>query len=90
MPWAENVLTNGLKIIDVSKGEILQLNSSLINQMIKVLSCRFQQCLRAVTMLTAEGCSQKEPFKHLSNRIFPSQEYWKNLTIETHLLCQNI
>ena len=38
--------------------------------MIKVMSCRFQQCLGRFTMLLVEGSSKTELFRHLSNHVF--------------------
>ena len=37
---------------------------------IKVLWCRFQQCLGAFTMLLVEGSSQRALFRHLSDYVF--------------------
>ena len=38
--------------------------------MIKVMSCRFEQCLDMFTMLLVEGSSKTELFKRLSNHVF--------------------
>ena len=38
--------------------------------MIKMLWCRFQQCLPTSAMLLVEGSSEKEHFRHLSNNVF--------------------
>ena len=37
---------------------------------IKMLWCKFQQCLATSVMLLVEGSSGKEPFRHLSNHVF--------------------
>ena len=42
-----------------------------------MLSSRFQLCLVPLKTFTDEFCSQKGPFRHLSNRVFLSHEYWK-------------
>ena len=71
-------------ILDLSKRGMFQLNSSLIDhQTDKSALCRFQQCSGPVNMLTAGGCSQKGLFRHLSKRVFRSQEYKKYLSYET-------
>ena len=36
-------------------------------------------------MLTAEGCSEAGPFRHLSNYIFRKEQIRKYLSYETHL-----
>ena len=41
--------------------------------MIKVLPCRFQQCLGPVKTLTLEGCSKAGAFGHSSNHISRGQ-----------------
>ena len=38
--------------------------------MIKVMWCRFEQCLGTFTMLLVEGSSEKGLFRHLSNHVF--------------------
>ena len=38
--------------------------------MIKVLSCRFEQCLIPFTMLSVEMSSETRLFRHLSNEVF--------------------
>ena len=66
---------------------MFQLNSSLIDQSngIKVLSCRYQQSLETVGTFATERCSQIGPSRHLSNRVFHSQEYLKYLNYKAHL-----
>ena len=38
--------------------------------MIKVMSCRFEQCLDMFTMLLVKGSSKMRLFRHLSNYVF--------------------
>ena len=38
--------------------------------MIKVMLCRFEQCLDTFTMLVVQGSSETELFRHLSNHAF--------------------
>ena len=66
---------------------MFQLNSSLIDQSngIKVLSCRYQQSLETVGTFATERCSQIGPSRHLSNRVFHSQEYLKYLNYKAYL-----
>ena len=52
---------------------------------IKVVPYRFQQCLGPVKMLTAEGCSETRSSRDLSNHVFPSQRFRKYLRKETDL-----
>ena len=50
-----------------------------------MLSCIFQLCVGPINTLTLEECSQTEPFRHLSNRVFRSQEHQKYLSSEAHI-----
>ena len=85
------MLTNSPMILDLSKRGMFQLNPSLIDhQTDKSALCRFQQCSGPVNMLTAGGCSQKGLFRHLSKRVFRSQEYKKYLSYETDFFQKNV
>ena len=68
-----NLLTNSPEISDMTKRHFpTQFLSDWWNNMIKVLSCRFQQCLGPFKMLVVEGCSKMGPCRHLTNHIFCS------------------
>ena len=51
----------------------------------KVLSCRFQQCLEPFPMLIPEGSSETDLFRHLSKHVFRSPYFPKYLGYEGHL-----
>ena len=46
-----------------------ELTRDLSMNMIKVISCIFQQCLGMFAMLLVEGSSKTELFRHLSNHV---------------------
>ena len=56
---AANVVTNSTKTVHFWSMNI-----------IKVLWCRFQQCLGTFTMFLVEGCSEMGVFRHLSDDVF--------------------
>ena len=43
----------------------------MMKNVIKVLSCRYQQCLEHFNMLTVQGCPEARLLRHLSNHVFP-------------------
>ena len=60
-----NVLTNSPKIFHITKTEFFQINHFIvINTIIKVLSCRFQQRFGPFTMSLIKGTSETSPFGH--------------------------
>ena len=69
---AANVLRSSPKIWHVNKRDFFKFNWPLqySMNMIKMLWCRFQQCLGTFTMLFVEGSSEKTLFRHLSDYVF--------------------
>ena len=67
-----NLLTTSPKIWDVNKRDFFptQFDWQWSIKMIKVLWCRFQQCLRKFTMLLVEGSPETGLFRHLSYHVF--------------------
>ena len=59
------------------------------NNLIKVLSCRFQKCLGVLNMLPLEGCSKTERFRKLSYHVFRSLSFQKYISFEAHVFFQN-
>ena len=55
----------------------------------KMLACRFQQCLGFVNTLTLEGCSETGAFGHSRNHIFWSLKLQNYLSCEADLFFQN-
>ena len=53
---------------------------------INVFPHRFQQCLVPVNTLTIERSTQRGPFRHLSNRVFCSQECREYLSSQADLI----
>ena len=53
--------------------------------MIKLLSCRSQQCLGPFTLLLFEGSSETRLFRQLSNHVFCSSKFSKYISYEGHL-----
>ena len=58
--------------------------------MMKVLLCRFKQCLGPAPTLTVEVFSKIGPFRYLSQHVFRSQSFEKNLSSEAYLFVQNL
>ena len=61
----------------------------LIN-MIKVLSCRFQECLCTFTILIAEASSETRLFRHLSDNVFGACNFGNTKSYEGHLFFQRV
>ena len=57
--------------------------------MIKLLPCRFQQCLEPFSMLIVERCFEARPFSLLFNHLFGSPLVRKHRGEEGHFLFQN-
>ena len=53
--------------------------------MIKVLRCRFQQCLDPFTLLLVDGSSETGLFRHLSNLAFGVQNFGNTKSMRIHL-----
>ena len=72
LPWAANVLISSPSILHVNKRYFFQLNWLGGDQeyYIKVMWCRFQQCLGTFTVFLVEGSSNMWLFRHLSNYAF--------------------
>ena len=58
--------------------------------MLKVLWFRFQKCLGPFNMLLKEGSSEAGLFRHLSNHVFWSVQFWKYISYEGHLSFENV
>ena len=68
---AVHVLTVSPKIWHIIERHIpTQYLPNWLEDMMKVLSCRFQQCLGCFNILTVEGCSETGDFRHLTNHVF--------------------
>ena len=88
---AVNVWKHSPKIFHITKRHFFELNFfQRINYMIKVLSCRIQQCLAPLTMLLLKASSKTGLFGLLSNRVFCSTLFRKRITYEGHLFFQNL
>ena len=61
-----------------------------MNNMIKVWSVRFQQCLGQCSMFSVEECSETGLFRHLYNHVFPSPQFPKYISYQGHLLLENV
>ena len=86
-----NVWKHSPKIFHITKRHFFELNFfQRTNYMIKVLSCRIQQCLAPLTMLLLKASSKTGLFGLLSNRVFCSTLFRKHITYEGHLFFQNL
>ena len=57
----------------------------MMNNGVKALPCRFQQCLGSVNTLTGKRRHETGPFRHLSNQAFQNEYFWKYLSCEAHV-----
>ena len=57
--------------------------------MIKVLWCRFQQCLGTFTMLLVEGSSEIGLFRHLSNHVFRVRNFGNTNAVRVIFFSKN-
>ena len=57
--------------------------------MIKVLLCRFQQCLGGFNVFSVKGYSETGLFRHLSIHVFRSPKFRKYIGYQDHLFFQN-
>ena len=58
--------------------------------MIKVLLCRFEECLGSFTMLLVEASPEPGLFLHLSNHVMRIPYFRKYISYEGHLSFQNV
>ena len=85
-PSAANVLTSSPKILHVNFACQERLFPTKILwqwsiNMIKVLWCRFQQCLGTFTMLLVEGSSKAEIFRDSSSYVFGVRNFGTTNTV---------
>ena len=64
-------------------------SNALIN-ILKVLPFRFQQSVDPFAMLFFEESSDTRLFKHLSNRIFWSRYFRKDISYDGHVFLANV
>ena len=50
--------------------------------MVMILSCRLEMYMGLFSMLLVEGSSQAGFFRHLSNHLFRSRQFWKYIRYE--------
>ena len=54
--------------------------------MVKVLCCRFKECLGTFNMLTVKRCFETVLFRNFSNHVFRSLQFRKYIKNESHFL----
>ena len=71
---SSNVLNSSPKILNANRRDFFRVNWLGLNwlpmNLIKMLSCRFEQCLRTFTILLVKEPSETELFRHLSDYVF--------------------
>ena len=73
LSWAINVLTKSLKTLHMIKRDFYNsIALKVVNNLLKLMSFRFQQCLVAFTMWLVEGSSGARLFKHSFHNVFRS------------------
>ena len=80
-----SVLGNSLAILHVTNKVFLsQFRLQWSVNTVKVLACKFQECLGAFIMLLSEGSLETGLFRHWRNHVFRSLQIRKYLSYESH------